>query len=220
MRPVAALASAISLIAAAAIPALALESPPPLGTGTRIEAQQLTVASELAVAAPTRDSYLVTTSTADSQPFEHVASTFVNNPNAAIQWPFTRGVPISSGFGYRSCAGCSSYHQAVDFTPGEGTPIQAIADGVVIETGGPYGSLGVYARIEHIVDGQRIVSLYAHMLEGSSPLVVGQSISVAQLVGQVGNTGQSTGAHLHFGLFVNGTDAIDPYQWLSENAGR
>ena len=184
------------------------------------EAQGFAVSPAVPTETTARDDYLVTRADLGNyQAYAHLADTFTNNPNNPVQWPFTVGVPISSGFGYRSCSGCSTYHQGLDFNPGEGTPIQAIADGTVTEIGGPYGSLGVYAMIEHQIDGQRIVSLYAHMLEGSSPLSVGQQVLVGQLVGQVGNTGQSTGAHLHFGLLVNGTEAIDPYPWLKEHAG-
>ena len=173
------------------------------------------VATELS-----RDGYQVTRALSDDlQPYAHLADAFTNNPNSPIQWPFTVGVPISSGFGYRECAGCSSDHQGLDFNPGEGTPIQAIADGTVTGVHGVGGSFGVYVTIEHLIDGVRIVSLYAHMLEDSSPLTAGQQVRVGQLVGQVGNTGQSTGAHLHFGLYLNGTDAFDPYPWLKEHAG-
>ena len=50
---------------------------------------------------------------------------YVNDPTAAIQWPFAVGVPISYGFGMRS----GKMHEGLDFIPGAGAPIQAIADG-------------------------------------------------------------------------------------------
>ena len=55
---------------------------------------------------------------------------FINDPNSPIQWPFAVGVPISYGFGMRD----GTMHEGADFTPGEGSPIQAIADGVVRES--------------------------------------------------------------------------------------
>ncbi len=115
-------------------------------------------------------------------------------------------MPISSGFGYRDCYGCSSNHQGLDMNPGEGTPIQSIGDGVVVEVGNPDGTFGVYARIQHEVDGQMFTSLYAHMLEGSLAVQVGDTVTAGTLVGQVGNSGQSTGAHLHFGIYKLGPD--------------
>lgn len=111
-----------------------------------------------------------------------------------MQWPFRVGVPVSSGFGYRvpPCGSCSSYHRGVDLTPGIGTPIQAMADGVVTVATSD-GTYGEYVVIEHLIDGQRVESLYAHMLSGSTAVQVGQQVKVGELVGLVGNTGLSTG---------------------------
>jgi murein DD-endopeptidase MepM/ murein hydrolase activator NlpD len=136
----------------------------------------------------------------------------------SIRWPFPTAVPISSGFGDRvaPCRYCSSDHRGVDFTPGEGTPIFAIADGVVTaaEFGGGYGQ---YAYIEHEINGQRTLSVYAHMRRDSSPLRVGEDIKVGDFIGLVGNTGTSTGAHLHFETRIN-DEYVDPFAWLKENA--
>lgn len=136
----------------------------------------------------------------------------------SIRWPFPTAVPISSGFGDRvaPCRYCSSDHRGVDFTPGEGTPIFAIADGVVTaaEFGGGYGQ---YAYIEHEINGQRTLSVYAHMRRDSSPLRVGEDIKVGDFIGLVGNTGTSTGAHLHFEIRIN-DEYVDPFAWLKENA--
>jgi len=144
------------------------------------------------------------------------AATFTNDPNSPVQWPFDFGVPITDGFGYRNspCGACSSNHQGLDMAPGAGTPIQAIAAGVVIEVGDSPGGYGVYAIIRHQIDGQTVDSLYAHMQEGSVAVSVGQQVNVRQQVGQVGNTGASTGAHLHLGITVEGT-SVDPYAWLT-----
>jgi murein DD-endopeptidase MepM/ murein hydrolase activator NlpD len=104
----------------------------------------------------------------------------------------------------------------VDFTPGNGSPIFAIADGVVTaaEFGGGYGQ---YAYIEHNIRGQRVLSVYAHMQSGSSPLRVGEEIKVGDFIGLVGNTGTSTGPHLHLEIRING-EYVDPFAWLKENA--
>jgi murein DD-endopeptidase MepM/ murein hydrolase activator NlpD len=97
--------------------------------------------------------------------------------------------------------------------PGAGAPIQAIADGVVREVGNPSGTFGVYAIIDHTIDGQRVSSVYAHMESGSLALAVGQPVTVGQAVGRVGSTGASTGAHLHLEIHLAGTP-VDPYAWL------
>jgi murein DD-endopeptidase MepM/ murein hydrolase activator NlpD len=135
-----------------------------------------------------------------------------------IRWPFPTAVPISSGFGDRvaPCRYCSSDHKGVDFTPGNGAPIYVIADGVVTaaEYGGGYGQ---YVYIEHQINGQTIVTVYAHMQRGSSPLQVGEQVRVGDFIGLVGNTGTSTGPHLHFEVRING-EYVDPFAWLKENA--
>lgn len=149
--------------------------------------------------------------------YTRTASTFTNSIDSAVQWPFATGVPISGGFGPRDapCSGCSTFHKGLDLNPGEGSPIQVIADGVVRETGESDSGFGVYAIIDHVVDGERVSSLYAHMQAGSLQLGEGQPVKVGQLVGNVGNTGQSTGPHLHFELLQDGTQPIDPLSWLT-----
>mgnify|MGYP002628057166 FL=1 len=136
----------------------------------------------------------------------------------SIRWPFPTAVPISSGFGDRvaPCRYCSSNHRGVDFIPGNGAPIFAIADGVVTasEYGGGYGQ---YVYIEHSIGGQTVLSVYAHMQRGSSPVQQGQTVSAGEFLGLVGNTGISTGAHLHFEIRIDGEYA-NPFTWLKANA--
>ncbi|KAB1648045.1 M23 family metallopeptidase [Pseudoclavibacter endophyticus] len=146
-------------------------------------------------------------------------STYWNDPMAAVQWPFPEGVVISDYFGSRNapCSGCSSDHKGIDMTPGEGTPIGSIADGTVVtvhETDN--GGLGVYVEVEHIINGERITSLYGHLLTGSIPVKVGDTVKVGDEVGKVGNTGSSTGAHLHLEIHVEGVQ-VDPYAYLQEH---
>ena len=136
----------------------------------------------------------------------------------SIRWPFPTAVPISSGFGDRvaPCRYCSSDHRGVDFVPGNGAPIFAIADGVVTasEFGGGYGQ---YVYLEHDVNGRSVLTVYAHMQRGSSPLRVGDVVEVGDFIGLVGNTGISTGPHLHFEVRIEG-EYVDPFAWLKENA--
>jgi murein DD-endopeptidase MepM/ murein hydrolase activator NlpD len=146
--------------------------------------------------------------------------TYTTSWTGPIRWPFPEPVRISDGFGYRPapCGGCSTYHTAVDFDPGAGVPIYAIADGVVREHVDGRGSWGNYVVIEHQINGQIVVSSYAHMQRGTSPLEAGQTIKVGDYIGLVGATGQVTGAHLHLEIAVNGA-SVDPYEWLRANAG-
>ncbi|MDI2097757.1 M23 family metallopeptidase [Ruicaihuangia caeni] len=135
---------------------------------------------------------------------------------ALVKWPVPAGSKISSGFGGRSapCAGCSTNHDGVDFTPGAGTPVAALADGVVTEVGNPSGGLGVYAMIEHVIDGARYTSVYGHMQLGSLSVAVGQQVTAGQQLGRVGSTGQSTGPHLHLELWDAADGRLDPLTFL------
>ncbi|PJJ55788.1 M23 family metallopeptidase [Compostimonas suwonensis] len=146
-----------------------------------------------------------------------MASDFTNDPNGTIQWPFAVGVHIGDRFGYRDCAGCSSDHRGQDFNPGNGAPIQAIADGVVRYVEDGEGSLGVHVIIDHMIDGQLVSSVYAHMQHGSVTVKEGDPVKVAQVIGKVGSTGMSTGPHLHFEIRLNGTEQVDPLPWLFAN---
>jgi murein DD-endopeptidase MepM/ murein hydrolase activator NlpD len=144
-------------------------------------------------------------------------SGYVNISTSAVQWPFASS-PISSGFGARTapCRGCSSNHKGLDFNPGAGTAISAMADGTVRQVNRSSGGLGTHVIIDHQIGGQLVTTVYAHMEAGSVPLVEGQTVGVGDMVGRVGNTGASTGAHLHFEVHVGG-GAIDPYSWLVSN---
>ncbi|PFG29213.1 peptidoglycan DD-metalloendopeptidase family protein [Paramicrobacterium agarici] len=146
-------------------------------------------------------------------------NTFTNDPNGTVQWPFSVGVHIGSGYGSRpGCSlGCSTNHLGQDFNPGYGAPIQAIADGVVVESTDAGGGFGVKIVIEHVIDGQMIHSLYGHMVPGSRTVQVGDHVSVGQIIGKTGNTGISTGPHLHFEILIGGTKHVDPLAWLYEN---
>jgi murein DD-endopeptidase MepM/ murein hydrolase activator NlpD len=140
---------------------------------------------------------------------------FTNDPTSAIQWPFPVGVPITYGFGMRS----GRLHEGLDFVPGAGAPIQAVADGTVriaTESGGAYG---VTIVIDHVIDGERVSTRYAHMQYGSLQVEQGQQVEVGQFIGRVGDTGRSFGAHMHFEVLAGGTTAIDPMPWLREHAG-
>lgn len=143
-------------------------------------------------------------------------------PSAGLQWPVPAGTRIASPFGPRSspCAGCSSLHEGVDFSAPSGAPVHAIASGVVVEANSyDSGAYGVYVAIRHVVGGQVVVSAYAHMQAGSMNLGIGAPVTVGQVIGRVGNTGASTGTHLHFEIRAGGTTPVDPIAWLRARLG-
>jgi len=178
-------------------------------------------AKSVVAEAPTRDSYTVQTSTDRFRTSNSADWSYTNDPNGTIQWPFPVQVPIATGFGPRHVAGCgfcSTFHLGVDFDPGMGAPVGAIADGVVTEVDlNPGSPLGNHVTIEHTINGQKVESVYGHMITGSVRVVVGQAVTVTQIVGQTGSTGNSTGAHLHLEIHVGGVP-IDPFAWLKANA--
>ncbi len=122
--------------------------------------------------------------------------------------------PISGGrrtspFGYRKAptAGASTYHQGVDWAIPTGTSVKASAAGTVIKAGWASGG-GYVVYINH-GDGRE--TRYKHL--SKIQVKVGQKVSQGQVIAKSGNTGVSTGPHLHFELRLNGT-AVNPEKYL------
>lgn len=120
----------------------------------------------------------------------------------------------SSSFGWRvdPFTGQMAFHEGLDFMAGIGTPIHAAASGIVTaaELTPDYGNI---VKIDH---GSGVETRYAH---ASRLLVkVGQRVEKGQLIAEVGSTGRSTGAHLHFEVRLNGV-ALDPRRYLTSNQG-
>lgn len=113
------------------------------------------------------------------------------------------GARISSGFGRRKhpILGFTKLHKGVDFAAPTGTPIYAAGSGVV-ERAGRYGSYGNYVRIRHF--GTVLKTAYAHLSGFAKGMRSGKSVKQGQIIGYVGTTGRSKGAHLHFEVIKNG----------------
>jgi murein DD-endopeptidase MepM/ murein hydrolase activator NlpD len=147
---------------------------------------------------------------------DHVQrDTFGVTTYTMVQWPVPSGTPMASGYGWRSCWGCSAFHEGLDLNPGNGHPVQSIADGVVV-TSEFSGALGAHVIVEHVVDGVSIRTVYGHMQGSSLAVAVGDTVSRGQQLGLVGSTGASTGPHLHFAIQI-GDELIDPLPWLLEH---
>lgn len=117
---------------------------------------------------------------------------------------------ISSGFNMsrlHPVLGRVKPHLGVDYAADVGTPVRAVADGVVDVVGmrGPAGNMVALIH-DH---GYR--SAYAHLHGFARGLERGQRVKQGQIIGYVGNTGRSTGAHLHFAMKLNG-QFIDPLE--------
>ena len=140
-------------------------------------------------------------------------NSFLNNPNSPVQWPFPVGVPYTWGFQMRD----GSMHHGVDFVPGAGAEIHSIADGTVRIATEAGGLFGVHVVVDHVIDGELVSSHYAHMEYGSLRVKVGDTVKVGDVLGTVGDTGYSFGAHLHFEVWQNGTTKVDPLEWMHEH---
>ncbi len=147
-----------------------------------------------------------------------MAPGFTNNPNGTVQWPFAVGVPIGARYGETGGVRYEA-HSGLDFNPGEGAPVQAIADGVVVLAAESNRGLGHVIGIQHEIKGEIVVSIYAHLLAGTMRHRLGDTVKVGERVGNVGNTGFSTGPHLHFEIRLGSLtgEKINPLPWLEAN---
>ena len=178
----------------------------------KLPAQSIAVSAEAATESMGRDTYEVI-SYAEQLKALYTSSNYVYAvTSGSVRWPFPFVSPYTDGFGARGGS-----HMGVDFTPGEASPIYAVADGIVTTHVDDNGSYGNHVILSHNINGQRVDSLYAHMITGSSPLQPGDPIKVGDFIGLVGNTGQSYGAHLHLEIRLDGIQ-VDPFAWLSTNA--
>jgi murein DD-endopeptidase MepM/ murein hydrolase activator NlpD len=126
----------------------------------------------------------------------------VGAPSAAgLIWPVSG--PITSGYGYR----WGRLHEGIDIAVPEGTPIRAAASGTVIIAGWT-GGYGNYTCIDH---GGGLSTCYGH--QSGYAVSAGDSVVQGQIIGYSGNTGSSTGPHVHFEVRINGA-STDPLGYL------
>lgn len=124
-------------------------------------------------------------------------------------YPLPYRVPVTSAYGYRvhPVTGAWSFHTGVDLGAGEGTPIYATRSGTV--TTATYSDVyGNYVTINH---GDGYSSLYGHMTH--YVVSAGEYVSQGEVIGYVGSTGWSTGAHLHFTIYYNGS-TVNPMDYI------
>ena len=152
--------------------------------------------------------YLRTTNFALKQPTIFMRSGTVSLPSI---WPVNG--PLMSGFGVRMdpFSGEGAMHSGVDISAPRGTPVKAAADGIVVRASWYTG----YGRCVMVDHGNNYTTIYGHLSHFN--VIEGQEIRRGDIVGQVGISGRSTGAHLHYEVRI-GSTPVNPYRFLSHQA--
>lgn len=119
---------------------------------------------------------------------------------------------LSSSFGWRKnpVSGRNTMHEGLDFAAPWGTPINASSGGIVVHA----GRLGAYGNMVEIDHGNGLSTRYAHVSKIN--VKVGDLVKQGQQIANVGSTGRSTGAHLHFEVRI-ADYPLDPSLFIDEN---
>lgn len=175
----------------------------PSGASSTTGAPATTPGTTAAPAPPPGGSPAVTTAPPPPRPAPTTAppTTARPAPGARLGWPLSG--PLTSPFGTR----WGRLHAGIDIGVPIGTPIHASASGTVFFC----GVMGGYGNVVLIDHGNGLVTLYGH--QNNLACSNGQRVGSGQVIGYSGNTGHSTGPHLHFEVRRNGT-AVDPMQYL------
>lgn len=110
---------------------------------------------------------------------------------------------VSSEFGMRG----GTPHRGIDLAGPLGTPLYAAREGKVIAAG-PASGFGNWIVIQHEVDGKRVDTVYGHMAANGVLVRRGDEVKAGQMIGRIGNEGQSTGPHLHFEVWDGGRSDV------------
>lgn len=136
---------------------------------------------------------------------------WVNLANAPSLWPVMGRVTSSFGERTDPFGGDTEgeFHRGIDIAAPSGTAIHATGDGVVASAGWGSG----YGREVVLDHGHGITTLYAHM--SSIAVTAGESVSRGQVIGYVGTSGHSTGAHVHYEVRIHNTP-VNPHRYMRE----
>ena len=129
--------------------------------------------------------------------------------DAPSLWPVEGRVTSSFGERQDPIDGEGAFHPGIDIAAPTGTPVHATAAGVV--TGADLGR--GYGRTVELNDGHDIMTVFAHL--SALAVVPGQHVSRGQIIGYVGDTGHSTGPHVHYEVRVDGVP-VNPYKYLRD----
>ena len=131
-------------------------------------------------------------------------------------WPTTGRISQTygcTGVKFNAARGkCKHFHDGIDVVDGYGTPIRAVAAGVVAYSGwNPYDKEG-RAYVVDVVHADGFISRYGHLIP-SGHVKAGDLVHTGQVIGKMGSTGKSTGTHLHFEILRHGKD-VNPLDYL------
>lgn len=168
----------------------------------KAEAKKVATSSSSNSSSSSSNSSSSSSSSKSSAPSSSKSSSSSSSSSSKSSSGFIRpsGGYTTSQFGYRfhPIKHANILHAGMDF--GGGGPIVAAKSGTVVKA--QYNSgWGWYVKIDH---GNGLATLYAHMVQGSLRVSVGQKVSQGQQIGTMGTTGSSTGVHLHFEVYKNG----------------
>lgn len=172
--------------------------------GSTITEKNEVLFASLTVAGETKKYYRF--QTPDDSVVDYYDETGKSAKKFLVRKPVNNAI-MRSGFGSRRhpILGYVKMHTGVDWATAYGTPIFASGNGVV-EVAGWEGGYGKYVKLKH---NNGYETAYGHMSAFAKGLEVGQRVRQGQVIGFVGSTGQSTGAHVHYEILVNGR-FVDP----------
>ncbi len=123
-------------------------------------------------------------------------------------WPVAGWITSEFGMRMSPFGGDREFHKAIDIATRIGKPIQSPADGIVTEVA-IQSDVGQMIRIDH---GHGISTFYGHL--SKAVVRAGAAVRKGDQIGFVGNTGRSTGSHLHYAVMLNGV-AVNPRKYLN-----
>lgn len=134
---------------------------------------------------------------------------WVSLAHAPTLWPIVGRVTSSYGERTDPFAGAGEFHRGIDIAAPSGTAIHATGDGVVIMAGWGSG----YGREVMLDHGHGMTTLYAHM--SALAVAPGETVTRGQVIGYVGTSGRSTGAHLHYEVRIHDAP-VNPHRYMRE----
>jgi len=125
---------------------------------------------------------------------------------SSLIWPVKGWV--SSGFGRR---GWRRFHSGIDIPAPKGTPIKAVAEGLVVVSGKSLDGYSRYGKIVIIEHGGGIRTVYAH--NKKNLVKAGECVKAGEVIAEVGSSGNASGSHVHFEIRKKG-EPVNPMKYL------